>query len=1170
MANHDDEFASEAEAFEIELRRDRGASHTPSRFEREHSKVASVLRLLNEVFQPGQHGQAAPPQQLADLSSEGVERLGRFRLLDEVGRGGFGVVYRAFDEVLEREVALKVIALAENAPAQQIDRLLAEARAVARLSHPNIVPLYDVQVIGRLYCLISEYCEGTTLDQWLQLNAGPVDGRAATSIVLSLSNALDHAHERRLVHGDVKPANILLPQNESRSAIELVKPRITDFGMARDLRTDLPAEHAKTVAGTFEYMAPEQLTRGTAAVTPSCDIYALGVLYYRLLTGRMPFHADSPLPLLDRICSGPVTPPRTIVSSLSRDAEAICVRCLERSPADRYATVRELADDLQRLQRGESVAARPENIVSGAIRLVRRNPREATLFAAVFLSVVALTVILAYHNRTISASREQLSVALDSSRRNEHRAISAEQDTAAALREADHQRALADGHRKAALETAFRSDLPRVYEAWNLGKLPEAANLVDRIADYCMPEQKASVAFRMARAWSRCDWQQLTPHTAAATEVLVLDRHHCAITSSEDGIVTRHHLDRKTSDEIFRIEGGRVSAIACSPDAKLLAIGHARSMLGKLALSVNTLAILDLETGAVLRSTTGFPATIESIRFSPDGSRLAVGPRYRPVQLRDAETLELIGSFPSTRRNSVIEFVGNGDQIVIHSENDGLTSYDVMSGEKRAHLTTTDAPHHFAVSPDGRYIAVIHFNDPTVFVYDRTSPSSPYLQLQNDYGETSRIVFSQSGYDVALGNRNGGVSYWNLAPHLSIAPTPSAPLAPARLAPIPPDRQWFLHLGVVSALAFSLDDQIISASDNGTVIMVSCRSSLATPQRIADTRSMAGTLLRDGDHILLGSLQGQLVVRSLANPITRKILDHPTPTLGVAEHGAVNSIVQSPSADDVAALWEGGLLQLISIGTGGTLSQVVLAENDVNNLGWPKALAWNGNGQRIACSVDRRLRVWERKKDGAWQVLHDIPLDRTPQCLAFLDDGQTIAYGGVHEELYAISLGNKEDRALITGLSRIDAILWDHDTQHIALGLADGRLMLYSRDGTRLAVTRASERPFHPLNKELGVPGITLTPDRLSLIAGSNDGRVTMWRAADLQYLGELHPPDGQGPVRTIGFDSNASSFFFFQQQLHTSDVGGLFIRPVEPATPSSLSILPRDDVRHAVRMVDE
>jgi hypothetical protein len=337
-----------------------------------------------------------------------------YKFLGELGRGGMGVVYQARQLGLQRTVAVKMILNGAQAGPKDLARFRAEAAAIARLQHPNIVQIYDVgEAAGRPYFVL-EFVAGGSLAQHLRGTPQPV--RPAAQLVETLARAVHAAHASGVIHRDLKPANILLQRPGVRApraggtssrvpdpwplSPSLLNPKITDFGVAKCAGGDVeaPGLRGATVTGellgTPNYMAPEQAMVPRQPVGPAADVYALGAILYELLTGRPPFTGATPLATVLQVLHNEAVSVTSLRPDVPRDLETICLKCLRKEPRKRYGSALELAEDVQRFLRDEPVRARPVMAVEKVWRWVRRHPVPAGLLAAGLLAPVVALIAL--------------------------------------------------------------------------------------------------------------------------------------------------------------------------------------------------------------------------------------------------------------------------------------------------------------------------------------------------------------------------------------------------------------------------------------------------------------------------------------------------------------------------------------------------------------------------------------------------------------------------------------------------------------------------------------------------------------------------------------------------------------------------------------------------------
>jgi serine/threonine-protein kinase len=299
--------------------------------------------------------------------------FGDFDLLEEVGRGGMGVVYKAYQRGLKRTVALKMILRGDHATAADAARFQAEAEAAARLDHPNIVAVHGVGQTDGQPWFSMPFVEGRPLSALLA--EGPLRPLDAARLLAPVCRAVHHAHERGVLHRDLKPSNILLDADG--------RPHVTDFGLAKRVGGDAPALTATgAVVGTPAYMAPEQVSGSRGTPSPASDVYSLGVVLYEMLTGRPPFQAATPVDTLLLVLDQEPVRPRDLNPKVDPDLELICLKCIQKEPRLRYASAAALADDLERCARGEVPSVRSTKFIDiGSLftRLFRETPHAAVL-----------------------------------------------------------------------------------------------------------------------------------------------------------------------------------------------------------------------------------------------------------------------------------------------------------------------------------------------------------------------------------------------------------------------------------------------------------------------------------------------------------------------------------------------------------------------------------------------------------------------------------------------------------------------------------------------------------------------------------------------------------------------------------------------------------------------
>ena len=310
--------------------------------------------------------------------------LGDYELLEEVGRGAQGVVFRARQKSLNRTVALKVISLGQWASKAHLKRFRREAEAAASLDHPGIVPIYEVGERDGSCYFSMKFVEGGQLDEVVRRT--PMSIRQAVELIARVARTVHYAHEHGILHRDIKPGNILLDAKR--------EPHLTDFGLARLVESESSVTQTLDVLGTPSYMAPEQAVGNNAAVSSATDVYGLGAVLYQLLTGHPPFAGGTTYETIKLLEDTEPRPPRLLNPKVDRDLSTICLKCLEKDPTRRYSSARGLAEDLERWLKHEPIWARHTGLLARGAKWVRRNPSVAVMAAMLLALAVPLGVIV--------------------------------------------------------------------------------------------------------------------------------------------------------------------------------------------------------------------------------------------------------------------------------------------------------------------------------------------------------------------------------------------------------------------------------------------------------------------------------------------------------------------------------------------------------------------------------------------------------------------------------------------------------------------------------------------------------------------------------------------------------------------------------------------------------
>jgi WD40 repeat protein len=696
-----------------------------------------------------------------------------------------GVVFLARQVRPNRLVALKMILSGIQAGEMHLDRFRREAEVLARLQHPNFVQIYEVGEHDGLPFFSLEYCPGGPLDK--KLNGTPLSPRQAAGLVEVLARAMQAAHAHGIIHRDLKPANVLLsaasaacglagtsgegtakPQ-AARQALDDFVPKITDFGLAK-LLDEQGQTQTGSIIGTPSYMAPEQAQGRNKEVDAAADIWALGAILYELLTGRPPFKAATPVDTVLQVVQEEPVPPRRLTPGVPRDLETICLKCLRKSPAQRYHNAGALADDLQRFQAGEPIRARPIGWLEQTARWARRRPAAAALAAVIVLGTVGILAGSAWFAGKLRVERD---------------------NAEAARAEADDLAEEARAGQRLLRRHLYAAQMKLAQSAWQDADMARLRELLEVQRPGAGEEDLRGFEWHYLWRLAHSEMYTFRGHGTGVHSVAFSPDGQRVASGAEDGSIMV--WEARTGRKCFTVrEKGAVSALAFSPDGKTLV-----SASGQREIKVR-----DARTGRPLRALSGHPGGVKSLAFSRDGSRLASASVDGTVKVFLTNTNREPFSFkgcPSgvtaiacnadgtrvagaCRDNKVriweaatgrevlvgdhvqplsVAFSPDGTRLASGGIDQTLRLWNVQKGWM---IGTCQGHTGFvlgvAFSPDGSRIASAGSYDQTVRLWDARS-GDELFRLRGHSGEVRAIAFSPDGRRLASASLDGTVKLWD-------------------------------------------------------------------------------------------------------------------------------------------------------------------------------------------------------------------------------------------------------------------------------------------------------------------------------------------------------------------------------------------------------------------------
>ena len=1027
-------------------------------------------------------------------------KLGRFEIRARLGAGAFGVVYRAYDPTLDREVALKVPHPGRLQNEKDKVRFLREGKTAAKLRHPNIVPVYDAGVDGQYQYIAAAFIEGRTLQT--ALDEEKFDLSRSVQLVRDLAGALYYAHRLGVVHRDVKPANIMLDANGD--------PLLMDFGLARFQEDADKLTHDGTLLGTPAYMAPEQARGDLDNVRPASDQYSLGVVLYELLCGEVPFSGPPALVISHVINEEPPRPGTEHPErKIPRDLETICLKAMSKKASERYENCAVLAEDLRCWQSGEPIHARPIGKPERLWRWCKRNPVVAGLSAAaaILLLLVAVTASFGYvkTSRALTAADESLVRETSARYETEEQRRRAE----ANAKRADKEAAEAEKKTEMAEQNLYYVCIALANQKRISGEIEEA----EKVLDAC-PVRFRGWEWDYLKRLSHLNSITLRGHSTFVTDVAFSPDGKRLVICSGDGMVKIWDTSSDREVNTFNEMPAKVliqnsfTKVAFSPDGT------------RLAVAINDPFANPFTCVKILNSTTGQEVLrlhrvwSRYVAFSPNGKQLAAGNKVWDTS--NGQELLTLGA-PQSRDFSVAAFSPDGKRLVsccdnTHEYNTAVKIWDTSNGDE----LLTFHGHRFQVpsvafSPDGKHLASAG-SEGTVKIWDSIS-GQELLTLRGHLQRVLDLVFNPDGKYLATASADKTVKIWN-----------------ANSGNLLLTLRWHKDLEIITSVAFSPDGKRLatgsgvfsgdmkmtqSSADNTAKIWdISCIEGVVTlrgslpPQSQPPSRSwvispVGAPMNTSNARCVAFNPDGKLIARVFSGTATIwDTCSGQEVRTFKAGRGLLQSVAFSPDSKQLAATTDGKVKVYIwDVASGQELLTLAAILPDTH--GDPPVLAYNPNGKHVAVGSAESVKIYD--VSSGMEVL-TLPVRlvrfqgdssaRWKYSIGFDSDGKRLAVGGWG--IVAIwDVVSRPPKPLVT--LQFDS---DHAVNSIAFSPDGKRLATGDSDRTTRVYDAASGQELLTLGGHTAeVSGVAFHPDGKRLATSSSDNTVRIWDVTNGQEL---------------------------------------------------------------------
>lgn len=916
-----------------------------------------------EIISP--HAESSQNDLTASLTDFTLQnlRIPGYTIIRMIQEGGMGVVYQARDDRLNRLVAIKMLLTGKQTFSKNKSRFRTEAEAIASLQHPNIIQIFEIGELDGLPFLVLEYCSHGDLEQKSRNQL--LGYRELTKLMLTLTDAVAAAHQVGIIHRDLKPANVLFMANDT--------PKISDFGLAKFIDSLSSNTQTGEILGTPSYMAPEQASQKNGKVSFHTDVYSLGAILYKLLTGRPPFQAPTSVETMLQVIHLEPVSPKTLQPKIPKDLETICLKCLQKDPDRRYATASLLAEDLRCFLAGKEISARPPTTAERLQKYVQRHPTVSGLTFVVGM-LALITIIVAFNGwqnteiqRTIAAKER------------DHARDLAGKEKVAKLR-AEKEKSLAEAAANRAIEAESNSYLTLARVEWQSLRNPYNGRVIGPI------KETLEKVHREHRQW---EWHflnrqinntgsTLTGHENAITAIALSPDSKFLVSASRDGVLKTWDVRERKLISTQTQENGCVTALSFHPTQNIF-------------FSCDTEGIVKSwqnQNGALIDETVLDRKSLYSMAIPQSGEWVAVAGASGKIFLYSPKRGKLLDTIsPSNSAIYAIATDATGRQIAFSDSDNRLVVCTQTNDRWQTKTLLEEFPGSLKCidfSPDGKTLAVGGASDANpneaieqMRLLDLASGNLVGV-LSGRHRAFTCVKFHPDGNRLVTGNQQGIVDLWNwqTAKHL---------------------HSYKGHEGIVTSVCFdNTGKQIISGSEDHTVKFWSTlHAHSTTPLYQHDQPIASMNVSTDGLLLASGTHSGDVVIHDInSKKVLHKFPGHKNP-INVVSFSPDNTMLavttNLPWSANQTYDKNDGIVTIWDLKSGKKIREIEAHRSWICDLLWNKKKA----NEIYSASADGTLCCWDVNTGERLQN-HELGIAKI-RCMAFSPKGNALAIGCYNE-----------------------------------------------------------------------------------------------------------------------------------------------------------------------------